>query len=438
MVQRLHVLLIGEQPFPNLLCLRFRRADANILVCSGSTRPQAENLRRLAAADAAIEILPTSAYDPRRVCDDVAAVTRGSKAEVEVNLTGGTKLMMLGAFLAAREGGWPCLYLQSEDGRSRLRRFRPDAGMVEEGTAEIPSLCSIDDFLKVHGLWKYDEHVPQDAFERQVAEATRDAVEEIKLGVYVDGQIELDEVVRIGNSFGVVEVKTGRKLRKGLHQLAIAALQDALGTYTRKVLIVDRPLGENDQALAEARGIEVIVLEGAAAGSLSRENARRVGEGLRRLLSPHAAEEGSAPAAPPPVPREVRPRLFLNLSNHALAQWSPQQMEAARALGLGEPAEPAQPLPHVPPDADGAQVEALAVTIAEDAARAGAAGAFVATDFSLTVALVRELQARGVRCFMTTTNREVSERVRPDGAFEKRSVFRFVRWREYAALARRP
>jgi hypothetical protein len=439
MHQRIHVLLMGEQPVPNLLCLRFRRADTNILVCSETTRRQAENVHRLLASEMAVQVLPTGAYDPRRVRDDIiTAVTRvsGPDAEVEVNLTGGTKLMMLGAFLAAQERGWPCLYLQSESGRSQLRRYRMDVTMVEEGTAEMPCVCSIDDFLKVHGLWRFTERGPQDLFERQVADAVGPAVEEIKLGVYVDGQIELDQVVRSGNSFGVVEVKTGKKLRKGLHQLSISVPRESMGIYTRKALIVDRPLGANDRALAEARNVEVIVLESGRSGSLSREDAERAAQGLRRLLAPRAVGEASTatPAAAPERRPEGRPRLFLNLSNHALAQWSAEQVDGARALGLGEPTEPSRPLPHVPPDADGDAVEALAVTVAEDAVRAGAAAAFVATDFSLTLALVSELQARGVRCFTTTTSRDVSEAVRPDGALERKSVFRFVRWREYAAI----
>lgn len=135
----------------------------------------------------------------------------------------------------------------------------------------------------------------------------------------------------------------------------------------------------------------------------------------------------------PPLP--PRPAVFVNLSNHPLNLWSAEQVAAARTLGLGEPADPPEPMPLVPPEAEEEEVDRLAVRVATAAIRAGAAGAFVASDYGLTLAVVRELQARGVRCFTATTRREVSEAVRPDGALEKRSVFRFVRWREYTRVS---
>jgi hypothetical protein len=130
--------------------------------------------------------------------------------------------------------------------------------------------------------------------------------------------------------------------------------------------------------------------------------------------------------------RERVTSAFLNLSNHPISTWSAEQVEAARAIGLGEPVELAGGMPRVDPAADESAVESLAREVAARAAAQDAAGAFVASDLTFTFALVRELQARGVRCFAATTEREVEERVGPGGESEKRSVFRFVRWREYA------
>ncbi|MFO8072232.1 MAG: CRISPR-associated protein [Polyangia bacterium] len=131
-----------------------------------------------------------------------------------------------------------------------------------------------------------------------------------------------------------------------------------------------------------------------------------------------------------PDRKRVAP-VFLNLSNHPLSTWTPEQLEAARELGLGEPTDLEGGMPLVPAEAGADEVAELAREIADRAIGQGAAAAHVATEHNLTVALVRELQARGVRCFAATTEREVEERGMPNGEMEKRAVFRFRRWREY-------
>ncbi len=128
-------------------------------------------------------------------------------------------------------------------------------------------------------------------------------------------------------------------------------------------------------------------------------------------------------------------RGFINLSNHPLEQWSSDQIEAARALGLGDPIDLPQGMPLVPPDAESDEVQEIAATLAEQALALNAAGAFVAGEFTLTAALVSALQARDVRCFSATTEREVTQTEREDGSAERQSVFRFVKWREYPPLS---
>jgi hypothetical protein len=123
--------------------------------------------------------------------------------------------------------------------------------------------------------------------------------------------------------------------------------------------------------------------------------------------------------------------LFLNLSNHPMVKWTEEQIAATRELGLGEPAELEEGMPLVPPGDDASAILQLARDVAERAAAAGAAGAFVATDFTLTLALVVELQRRGIRCFAATTERVSKDIAGPDGSVERVSNFRFVRWREY-------
>lgn len=121
----------------------------------------------------------------------------------------------------------------------------------------------------------------------------------------------------------------------------------------------------------------------------------------------------------------------MNLSNHPAAGWSDAQRDAARALGFGDPRDLDGGIPLVAPDASADAVWRLAGEVAERAVAQGARGAMVSSDYTFTYALVTALEGRGVRCFAATTQREVEERVLPDGTSEKKAVFRFMRFRAY-------
>jgi hypothetical protein len=125
---------------------------------------------------------------------------------------------------------------------------------------------------------------------------------------------------------------------------------------------------------------------------------------------------------------------FLNLSNHPVGHWSSAQVESALALGYGPVREPPEAMPQVDPTASTAQIETIAEALAERAVQAGARAAFVATDFTLTVALVRALQRRGVATYSTTARRVAREEVGADGRVEKRSVFSFCAWRAFPQI----
>ena len=124
---------------------------------------------------------------------------------------------------------------------------------------------------------------------------------------------------------------------------------------------------------------------------------------------------------------------FLNLSNHPLADWSAEQLEAARDLDLGEPVDLRGGMPLVRPEADTGEIRAMAAEIADRAVEQGAAGTLVMTEYTLTQALVSNLQRRGVRCFAVTSKRTIVDERRVDDTTEKKSLFSFVRWREYAS-----
>jgi CRISPR-associated protein Csx16 len=117
---------------------------------------------------------------------------------------------------------------------------------------------------------------------------------------------------------------------------------------------------------------------------------------------------------------------FVNLSNHPSAKWEEAQTEAA--LALAERIEDIA-FPAVLPDADEMAIEALAEDCIAKIPRE-TSHALVQGEFTLTVELVRRLQARGIACLAATSKRDVEE----GGAGRRISTFTFVRFRAYPEL----
>jgi hypothetical protein len=117
--------------------------------------------------------------------------------------------------------------------------------------------------------------------------------------------------------------------------------------------------------------------------------------------------------------------VFVNLSNHPSTQWTDAQRGAALALA-GEIGD--LPFPEVPPDAPdvGYLVAPLLADIPAEATHTMVMG-----EHTLTVALVRALQARGIVCVAATSRRDV----RVDSSGLKTVRFEFVAFREYPRIA---
>lgn len=161
------------------------------------------------------------------------------------------------------------------------------------------------------------------------------------------------------------------------------------------------------------------------------ELAQKTEQLLRALDAVRQLVEGVARAQRPEGPEIAVEHCFLNLSNHPVATWPSEQVEAARALQLGEPRDLEGGMPMVDPEADEQAVTDLARELINRAMALAPRGAYVAGEYSLTVQLIAELRARSVRCYTATSTREVTSSMGPDGAVTRHSRFRFVRWREY-------
>jgi len=126
--------------------------------------------------------------------------------------------------------------------------------------------------------------------------------------------------------------------------------------------------------------------------------------------------------------------MFVNLTNHPVSKWSLEQKWAAGLLA-GEVVCMAAYMPMVPPEASSYEVLLLATDLLKETLRKIGASdgcCLVQGECTLTHTMVNLLQKKGCLCLAATTNRESAEIVQLDGSVKKESVFRFVRFREYA------
>ena len=123
--------------------------------------------------------------------------------------------------------------------------------------------------------------------------------------------------------------------------------------------------------------------------------------------------------------------LFLNLSNHRLKNWTPEQKQAALDLGCTLLHE--LPFPSVDPTLNETlrYVDPLLtqLDLLLNQHQAQCTAAMVSGEYSLTIHLVRALQHRKIPCYMATNHRIVQE---ING--QKISQFRFIRFRSWPCL----
>ena len=124
--------------------------------------------------------------------------------------------------------------------------------------------------------------------------------------------------------------------------------------------------------------------------------------------------------------------MFVNVSNHPSARWSPEQIEAALALGGGEIRD--VQFPNVPAMSTTSDVLDMAIDLVEDLFHEVGAGqgdtVMVQGEFSLTISTVERLIAYGLKCVVACSEREVIETVNDDGSTTKTAVFKFRQFRE--------
>lgn len=286
--------LIGEQPIPNLLPLRYLKPKRAILVHTDRTKTVAGRLQRLLAPEIEVLLLHTDPYDINKIQEDLEKSLAGlERTELAFNLTGGTKTMVMAAYEVARNYGAPFFYLQSEGKSSVLYRYRFEGGEARyEGKETLPGVLTIKDYLKAHLDDPYPQITgPRHTFEEVVGKALEGAVDEVVVGVTLAPALEVDIVVRLENRVGVIQAKTGSKARtkEGLDQLNAVCEQRYLGTYTQKILVINQRWDHtltNLRELADAWRIKVIELPSFtdATPYLSDEDQKLLREQVKKVL----------------------------------------------------------------------------------------------------------------------------------------------------------
>ena len=258
------ILLVGEQPAPNLLPARRVNPDVTVLVHTEHTRQRAENLSTILQANTHCLLCPVVPYDITGVYDGLRGFLRDHVPghALTFNLTGGTKPMALAAYRLAEAGEAPFLYFQTEGNRSRLYRYGfDDAAISLLEMEEISEALTLDDYLRSY-LGGYETGEPRHALEhdvRAVLQAIPDLEVLWSLRPQGLGALEVDFAVRLGNQVGVGEVKTAGS-KSGIDQITAVATQRYLGTYVKKFLVSGKAMHRNNKDLAEAYEIHVVEL----------------------------------------------------------------------------------------------------------------------------------------------------------------------------------
>ena len=119
--------------------------------------------------------------------------------------------------------------------------------------------------------------------------------------------------------------------------------------------------------------------------------------------------------------------MFINLSNHPSANWSAEQRNTAELL-YGEIFD--LPFPVVDPAGDEEYISSLADEYCRkilDLSDGMPVTVHLMGEMTLTFALIQRLQAVGILCVASTTERVTNET--PDG--HKESFFKFIQFRKY-------
>lgn len=119
--------------------------------------------------------------------------------------------------------------------------------------------------------------------------------------------------------------------------------------------------------------------------------------------------------------------LFINHTNHPSAQWSEEQLQAARQYGDVVD----MPFPQIEAGLSEAEVHDMAEAAAGRIAELKPSAVLVQGEFTYSYALIRLLQTAGIRAVAACSERQTIAVLNERQETLKQSVFKFVQFRVY-------
>ena len=278
--------LVGEQPIPNLLPLwQYPQYDRVCFAVSEKTLPVAEQMEKVVQLDPAlrhVHLLPPlqlPAYNWQEAQESIFNFLAGKMEQgetVEINLTGGTKLMSLAAMRAADVLSISVLYVSTQTGE--MIRIAP--GTQAETRLPIAVHISVAQYLAAHGFQSslhpnfrediapYSPPKIGDALEERVAALASCSgyFDDVQRSLYIckkdersEVRNELDVLVTRNGRLVVCSCKSGRNIANAvIYELAALSSRELAGIYCGKVLVVDQP--ELPRAIRERARLDKVRL----------------------------------------------------------------------------------------------------------------------------------------------------------------------------------
>lgn len=120
-------------------------------------------------------------------------------------------------------------------------------------------------------------------------------------------------------------------------------------------------------------------------------------------------------------------KLFINLTNHPSEKWSEHQRSAAEMYGNILD----MPFPDISPMADALETDRIAEELVESIIDRSPNAVLCQGEMTVCFRVVNKLKAAGITVLCATTERRVIMEETECGQSIKKTVFSFVRFREY-------
>jgi hypothetical protein len=281
---RVMVLLLGEQPAPNLIPLRILRPQSAVLVYTDRTEYV---FQQLAAIIKDVKLVPCEVppFDFEAIREATAEKLRDyTPSDVLFNLTGGTKIMALAAYDLAQAMESRFVYLISQGAFMQLETYHfADGRPVRQESRRLDETITLEDYLRMY-IGNYTFRGPRDAYEKQIDQALAELSDLERLSsVCLKGGLEVDFMLRYGNNVAAVEVKRTAK-KDAIDQINSAARQTQLGTFVRKIIVTGESLHPHNAELAQGARIKVIELPSLSDGVLSEADQEALRTGIRKIM----------------------------------------------------------------------------------------------------------------------------------------------------------